>query len=150
MVSGTLSLFCPKCFSPFPHGTGSLSVSGEYLALPDGPGRFTQDSSCPALLRMPLCFGWLRVRGSHPLRPPFPGTFGYLRRVALSPVLQPRMCLDTHGLGSCAFARHYLRNRSYFLFLRVLRCFSSPRSPRAKRGGGIAPAGFPHSDIAGS
>ena len=72
MVSGTLSLFCPKCFSPFPHGTGSLSVSGEYLALPDGPGGFTQDSSCPALLRMPLCFGWLRVRGSHPLRPAFP------------------------------------------------------------------------------
>ena len=72
MVSGTLSLFCPKCFSPFPHGTGSLSVSGEYLALPDGPGGFTQDSSCPALLRMPLCFGWLRVRGSHPLRPGFP------------------------------------------------------------------------------
>ena len=27
------------------------------------------------------------------------------------------------------FARHYFRNRSYFLFLRVLRCFSSPGSP---------------------
>ena len=38
MVSGTISLFCSKCFSPFPHGTGSLSVSREYLALPDGPG----------------------------------------------------------------------------------------------------------------
>ena len=37
-VSGTISLFCSKCFSPFPHGTGSLSVSREYLALPDGPG----------------------------------------------------------------------------------------------------------------
>ena len=30
------------------------------------------------------------------------------------------------GLGSSAFARHYLRNRCYFLFLRVLRCFTSP------------------------
>jgi hypothetical protein len=30
------------------------------------------------------------------------------------------------GLGSSAFARHYLRNHSCFLFLRVLRCFSSP------------------------
>jgi hypothetical protein len=27
MVSGTVSLPCPGCFSPFPHGTGSLSVS---------------------------------------------------------------------------------------------------------------------------
>ena len=36
----------------------------------------------------------------------------------------------THsGLGSSAFARRYLRNRVFFLFLRVLRCFSSPGSP---------------------
>ena len=34
------------------------------------------------------------------------------------------------GLGSSAFARRYLRNRCFFLFLRVLRCFSSPGSPR--------------------
>ena len=67
MVSGSLSLLYARCFSPFPHGTGSLSVSREYLALPDGPGRFTQDSSCPALLRIPLGFGWLRIRGCHPL-----------------------------------------------------------------------------------
>uniref|UniRef100_A0A915PK08 Uncharacterized protein n=1 Tax=Setaria digitata TaxID=48799 RepID=A0A915PK08_9BILA len=38
MVSGTFSLFYSKYFSPFPHGTSSLSVSQEYLALPDGPG----------------------------------------------------------------------------------------------------------------
>ena len=30
MVSGTLSLPCSGYFSPFPHGTGSLSVSREY------------------------------------------------------------------------------------------------------------------------
>ena len=36
----------------------------------------------------------------------------------------------THrGLGSFAFARRYLRNRCFFLFLRLLRCFSSPGSP---------------------
>ena len=36
----------------------------------------------------------------------------------------------THsGLCSSAFARRYLRNRCFFLFLRVLRCFSSPGSP---------------------
>ena len=43
----------------------------------------------------------------------------------------------------------------YSLFLRVLRCFSSPRSPRrtyvfGPRYPGIPPGGFPHSDISGS
>ena len=33
------------------------------------------------------------------------------------------------GLGSSAFARRYLRNHFCFLFLRLLRCFSSPGSP---------------------
>ena len=37
----------------------------------------------------------------------------------------------THsGLGSSAFARRYLRNRCFFLFLRLLRCFSSAGSLR--------------------
>jgi hypothetical protein len=34
-----------------------------------------------------------------------------------------------NGLASFPFARHYLGNRVFFLFLWVLRCFSSPRSP---------------------
>ena len=35
----------------------------------------------------------------------------------------------THsGLASSAFARRYLRNRCFFLFLRLLRCFSSAGS----------------------
>src|SRR5436309_14790982 len=51
VVSGTISLPSQGFFSPFPHGTGSLSVASEYLALPDGPGRFKQGFSCPALLR---------------------------------------------------------------------------------------------------
>src|SRR5450830_939675 len=53
-VSGSISLFCSKCFSPFLHSTGSLSVSQEYLALPDGAGRFPQDFSGPAVLRILL------------------------------------------------------------------------------------------------
>lgn len=40
----------PGFFSPFPHGTGSLSVDHEYLALEDGPPIFEQDYTCPALL----------------------------------------------------------------------------------------------------
>ena len=38
------------------------------------------------------------------------------------------ICISTYGLGSSYFARHYFRNRVFFLFLWVLRCFSSPRS----------------------
>src|SRR6266496_1835695 len=53
-VSGTISLPSQGFFSPFPHGTGSLSVASEYLALPDGPGRFPQGSTCPAVLRSHL------------------------------------------------------------------------------------------------
>jgi hypothetical protein len=49
-VSGSISLPSPGFFSPFPHGTGSLSVSRKYLALEDGPPIFKQDFSCPALL----------------------------------------------------------------------------------------------------
>ena len=66
MVSGTISLFCSKCFSPFLHSTGSLSVSQEYLALPDGPGKFRQGFSCPALLRIPLSIITLTNTGLSP------------------------------------------------------------------------------------
>ena len=38
---------------------------------------------------------------------------------------QPQM--QASGLASFPFARRYLGNRCFFLFLRVLRCFSSPR-----------------------
>ena len=40
----------PGFFSPFPHGTVSLSVIQEYLALRGGPRRFTRDFTCPMLL----------------------------------------------------------------------------------------------------
>ena len=57
--------------------------------------------------------------------------FHYTSCRVLPAVLQPRaLPQDNPGLGCCAFARHYLRNRFYFLFLWVLRCFSSPRSLR--------------------
>ena len=63
----------PGFFSPFPHGTGSLSVNDEYLALEDGPPIFRQDFTCPALLVASLVPPpTFRVRGCHPLRPPFP------------------------------------------------------------------------------
>ena len=42
-------------------------------------------------------------------------------------VLNP-ISISTNGLAFFAFARHYSRNLGWFLFLRVLRCFSSPGS----------------------
>ena len=61
------------------------------------------------------------------------------------------------GLASSAFARHYSRNRGCFLFLWVLRCFTSPRSlyppyifRRESPGHPKGLAGFPHSEILGS
>ena len=57
---------------------------------------------------------------------------------------------DIPGLGYCAFARHYLRNRFYFLFLRVLRCFSSPGSLWSMAPvSGSLPTGFPIRTSAG-
>ena len=105
-VSGTFSLLYTRCFSPFPHGTGSLSVSYEYLALADGPAGFTQDFSCPALLRILLCFIWLRIRGYHPLRRNFPVTSSH-HTSCNNAVLQPHQDRNPDGLGSSPFARHY-------------------------------------------
>ena len=75
-VSGSVSLPCSGFFSPFPHGTGSLSVSQEYLALPDGAGRFLQGVSDPAVLRNSLSHYSLPVRSSHALWPGFPPRSG--------------------------------------------------------------------------
>jgi hypothetical protein len=64
----------PGCFSPFPHGTGSLSVARSIRALEGGPPSFPQGFSCPVVLRNigqqphPEC----PLRDSHPLRWAFP------------------------------------------------------------------------------
>src|SRR5262245_9867281 len=65
-VAGTLSLPSQGFFSPFPHGTGSLSVAREYLALRDGPRRFPRDFTCPAVLRVPVGAGSLSSTGLSP------------------------------------------------------------------------------------
>ncbi len=51
----------------FPSRYYSLSVSQEYLALPGGPGKFRQDFTSPALLRI-LLFMWkLHIHDFHAL-----------------------------------------------------------------------------------
>ena len=79
-------------------------------------------------------------QASHPVR---------LLSVLTFTVLNPKG-ISTSGLSSYAFARHYLRNHFCFLFLRVMRCFSSPGLPHAPHGTGIAAGGFPHSEIRAS
>jgi hypothetical protein len=57
----------PGFFSPFPRGTGSLSVTQEYLALRGGPRGFTRDFTCPMLLGIQLVSLSFRLRDFHPL-----------------------------------------------------------------------------------
>ena len=103
--------------------------------------------------QVPSCLTAVVSRtGLSPSTDPLSRGFRYSGCGGAPTVLQPRARLRNRpGLGSCAFARHYLRNHCYFLFLRVLRCFSSPGSPTGYcRCDGIASIGFPHSDIRGS
>ena len=71
---------------------------------------------------IPLAQHPCHIRGFHPLWPAIPD------RSAMSAdttaVLQPREARPP-GLGCSVFARRYTRNHFCFLFLQVLRCFSS-------------------------
>ena len=91
-----------------------------------GPPEFRQGSTCLVLLRIPLAPLRFRIRGFHPLWLAFPIPFfyppGHLLRSITPECTHP-------GLGSFHFARRYFGNRFFFLFLRLLRCFSSPGSP---------------------
>ena len=63
-------------------------------------------------------------------RSPSPAGFSKavpLHSAAACAVRTPRR--TRRGLGSSGSARRYSRNRCFFLFLRLLRCFSSPGSP---------------------
>ena len=73
-VSGSVSLPLLGCFSPFPHGTCSLSVAWEYLGLERGRPIFRQDFTCPALLKS-NCLP-VPVRDCHPLWFTFPDDSG--------------------------------------------------------------------------
>jgi len=53
-------------FSPFPRGTGTLSVAGEYLALEGGPPGFLPNFSCSAVLRCQTGVASLSFTGLSP------------------------------------------------------------------------------------
>ena len=62
--------------------------------------------------------------------------------------------ISSLGLASFAFARHYLRNLVWFLFLALLRCFSSGGSPpyamNSRMDAWTTSCGLLHSEICGS
>ena len=116
----------PGVLFTFPSRYYSLSVTWSYLAFGDGPPFFRQDFSCPDVLRILLALSKFRLQGFHLLCPTFPGNS------TIHPDAMSQSLPQAHyrlGLGSSDFARHYFRNHWCFLFLRVLRCFSSPGSP---------------------
>jgi hypothetical protein len=123
--------------------------------LGDGPPRFRRNSSCSAVLRI--------HSGGDPV-----SATGLLPRIADRSrsihlpdlFVTPKECPTTPrgkplGLGCFRFARRYLGNRICFLFLRVMRCFSSPGLPSctyvfSTGSCSITNSGFPHSEISGS
>ena len=119
MVSGSVSLRYSRFFSPFPHGTGSLSVSQEYLALADGPAGFRQGFTCPALLRIPICFTFLADTGLSPSMAPLSSDFSfglqaitrsYNPRYAVTCLVwaNPRSLATTYGITFVFFSSAYL------------------------------------------
>ena len=116
----------PGVLFTFPSQYYALSVTEQYLGLGGGPPCFPQGFPCPVVLWILPCSRGFRLRGFHPLRPAFPKPFRYplesLPQSATPECLHP-------GLASSHFARRYSGNRFFFLFLALLRCFSSGGSP---------------------
>jgi hypothetical protein len=119
MVSGSVSLRYSRFFSPFPHGTGSLSVSQEYLALADGPAKFRQGFTCPALLRIPLSITSLTHTGLSPSMASLSSNFrfnlhgmswSYNPSCAVTPLVwaNPRSLATTYGITFVFFSSAYL------------------------------------------
>ncbi len=105
------SLPSPGFFSPFPHGTGSLSVSQEYLALRMVPPYSDRIPRVPpySSSSQQVCF---RVRDYHPVPSDFPDRSTNTQADSDSGLLPVRSPL--------------LGESRLISFLGVLRCFSSP------------------------
>ena len=112
----------PGVLFTFPSQYYALSVTKKYLGLRGGPRSFHQGFTCLDVLWILPCEFKFRLRGFHSLWLAFPKPFCYLN--SINYVVRTPECTHS-GLPSFAFARRYLRNRFFFLFLALLRCFSS-------------------------
>ena len=117
----------PGVLFTFPSQYYALSVTKEYLALGGGPPDFPQGFSCLAVLWILLAAYCFRVRDFHPLWLDFPDHSTNKSAHLLQSITPER---TRSGLGSFHFARRYSGNRVFFLFLALLRCFSSGGSRR--------------------
>jgi hypothetical protein len=119
MVSGSISLRYSRFFSPFLHSTGSLSVSQEYLALADGPAKFRQGFTCPALLRIPLSITFFTHTGLSPSMASLSSNFrfnlhrmswSYNPNIAVTTLVwaNPRSLATTYGITFVFFSSAYL------------------------------------------
>ena len=95
----------------------------------DGPAGFTQGSTCPALLRIPLGFMTLRVRDCHPLRSNFPERSTRVN-LAVSRSYNPR------GAGT---PRVWAVPRSLATTWGITFCFSLPPGTKMFQFPGFAP-----------
>ncbi len=153
IISGSISLPSPGFFSPFPHGTCSLSVRLEYLGLAHGRARFLQNFPCPAVLGVPLGYFWIWVTGLSPFIVQLSSCFTYPSIIPHWGPATPT-CKQV-GLAFSLFARRYWGNLLRFLFLELLRCFNSLRIASYNY---VFIAGYPevnqdglsHSEISGS
>jgi len=107
-------------FSPFPHGTRTLSVSTAYLALEDGPPGYRQGFPCPALLTnntaRSIAFVYRTLTFYGAASQPASTSARYdnsrseirLRDVlSYNPVHATPERLHMNGLGCSLFARHF-------------------------------------------
>ena len=118
-VSGSISLAAQASFSPFPHGTGPLSVTQPYLVLGGGPPSFPQDFTGPAVLGVTLqgrtnAFGYGTLTpsgaGFHQLRLPLPQPSAPLPtrpNMPHNPAPPTAAAFQWNGLDSSRFARRY-------------------------------------------
>jgi hypothetical protein len=150
LVSGTISLPSQGYFSPFPHGTGSLSVVGEYLALEGGPPRFPRGFTCPVVLGIPRGRFRVSLTGLSPSLARRPSRFCY-PSTSHSEVPQPRP--QRRRFGLFPFRSPLLRESrlislppgtEMFQFpgCRLSRLFDSPGDDRVLPGR-VAPFGDP-------
>ncbi len=96
--------------------------------MPDGPGRFRQGSTCPALLRYPLrvqlAFAYAAIT-LYDASFQRASTNDWIGNSTVAGPTTPASPEGKTGLGCSDFARHYFRNHGCLLFLQVLRWFTS-------------------------
>jgi hypothetical protein len=135
----------PGFFSPFPRGTGSLSVTQEYLALRDGSRGFTR-----GIYRATRDSASIRSLSTTRL------SLSLVQDSFASSSVCDSMSLSHNPKVLALWFRLFplrsplLGESIFFLFLQLLRCFSLLRSLVLVYGFNQPFLGLPHSDIFGS